>query len=61
MTPYDKLKSLPRAEQYLKPDLTLATLDEIALQISANQAADPLQKARQKLFETTHEQELTVG
>lgn len=28
MTPYDKLKSLPDGEQYLKPEITFDTLDE---------------------------------
>ena len=31
MTPYDKLKSLPQAHQYLKPDLTFDQLDDIAM------------------------------
>ena len=30
MTPYDKLKSLANAEQYLKDDMTFAKLDELA-------------------------------
>jgi len=50
MTPYDKLKSLPQVEQYLKPEITLEILNEYALQMSDNEAAQSLQKARQKLF-----------
>ncbi len=50
MTPYDKLKSLPNAKDYLKPDINFETLDEIATSISDNEAADQLQFARQKLF-----------
>ena len=61
MTPYDKLKSLPEAERYLKPDLSFAILDKIAYALSDNQAADRLQKARQKLFHTIHEQDLKSG
>lgn len=61
MTPYDKLKSLPEAETYLKPDLSFAILDKIAYAISDNQAADRLQKARQKLFHTIREQGLKSG
>ena len=61
MTPYDKLKSLPEAERYLKPDLSFAILDKIAYAISDNQAADRLQKARQKLFHTIREQDLKSG
>ena len=54
MTPYDKLKSLPQAESYLKPGVTFEILDQLAYQISDNQAADQLQKARQRLFKTIH-------
>jgi transposase InsO family protein len=61
MTPYDKLKSLPNAKQYLKPGVSFATLDQVALSISDNQAADQLQKARQKLFKTIHGRELNTG
>jgi len=43
MTPYDKLKSLPGAKDYLKPDLSFEILDQFAHQISDNQAADQLQ------------------
>ncbi len=61
MTPYDKLKSLPGAEAYLKPGLSFAILDQIAYALSDNQAADRLQKARQKLFHTLREQNLKSG
>ena len=61
MTPYDKLKSLPGAEAYLKPGLSFAILDEVAYALSDNQAADRLQKARHKLFHTIHEQDLKSG
>ena len=54
MTPYDKLKSLPDAKDYLKPGVRFAILDTLAHQISDNQAADRLQKARQILFKTIH-------
>ena len=36
-------------------------LDKVAHQISDNQAADQLQKARQKLFKTIHGQTLKTG
>jgi transposase InsO family protein len=61
MTPYDKLKSLPGAEQYLKPGTSFATLDRVAGQISDNQAADQLQRARRKLFKTIHGRDLSTG
>ena len=52
MTPYDKLKSLPDAEQYLKPGITFQQLDAIAYAISDNQAAKRLNQAKSKLFQT---------
>ena len=61
MTPYDKLRSLAEAEQYLKSGVTFEILDAIAFKISDNQAADQLLKARQKLFKTINEQNLKTG
>jgi len=54
-TPYEKLKALPTAEQFLKPGLSFQTLDDIAYAISDNEAAKRLQNARQSLFESIHE------
>jgi transposase InsO family protein len=61
MTPYDKLKSLPDAKDYLKPGVSFEILDKLAHQISDNQAADQLQKARRKLFKTIHGRTLKTG
>jgi len=61
MTPYDKLKSLPGAQGYLKPGIGFAILDQLAHQISDNQAADRLQKARQTLFKTIQGRTLRTG
>ena len=55
MTPYEKLKSLPDAEQFLKPGLTFQSLDDIAYAISDNEAAKRLQEARHQLFESIDE------
>jgi len=52
MTPYEKLKSLPEAEQYLKPGITFAALDAQAAAISDNEAAQRLNEARAVLFKT---------
>lgn len=52
MTPYEKLKSLPEAAHYLKPDVNFQTLDATAYAISDNEAAKRLQAARRQLFET---------
>ena len=50
MTPFERLKSLPEVAQYLKSEITLEALNEYALKMSDNEAADCLQKARQQLF-----------
>ena len=52
MTPYDKFKSLPQAEQYLKPGVTFLQLDLQANAMSDNEAAQRLNDARAKLFKT---------
>lgn len=50
MTPYDKLKSLPEAQTYLKPHASFSALDALALSITDNQAVELLNQARTKLF-----------
>ena len=50
MTPYEKLKSLPNADQYLKPGVTFDQLDAIADAVSDNEAARRLNQARTELF-----------
>jgi transposase InsO family protein len=50
MTPYDKLRSLPDAQQYLKPGHTFEQLDTLAFAISDNDAAQRLNQARAELF-----------
>lgn len=57
MTPYEKLKSLPKALTYLKEGMTFKELDAFALQMSDNEAARKLTRARQKLFKQIDEQE----
>ena len=52
MTPYEKLKSLPKPEQYLKPGITFPQLDAQASAISDNEAAQRLNDARTILFKT---------
>jgi transposase InsO family protein len=51
-TPYEKLKSLPNAQRYLKPGATFAKLDVLARQHSDLEAARHLQRARDRLFKT---------
>ncbi len=50
MTPLEKLASLPRAENFLKPGVTLDALRERARAVSDNEAAERLNKARSQLF-----------
>jgi len=51
MTPYEKLKSLPKAKQYLKQGITFKQLDAQAKSMSDNDAATALNNARRKLFQ----------
>lgn len=56
MTPYEKLKSLPQAHTHLKPGITFEQLDAKAQELSDNEAAAQLQRAKQQLFQQIHEQ-----
>ncbi len=51
MTPYEKLKSLPEGESYLRPGVTLERLRTIADQMSDNEFAERMVKARSNLFQ----------
>jgi hypothetical protein len=55
MTPYEKFKSLPEADHYLKAGLTFKILDDIATGMTDNEAADHLQEQRKLLFNHIHE------
>lgn len=57
MTPYDKLKSLDQAKQYLKQGITFEILDELAMRISDNESATQLRNERNKLFNLIFEQD----
>jgi len=50
MTPYEKLKSIPEASEYLKEGVTFKQLDAQAAKMSDNDAALALNNARKKLF-----------
>lgn len=52
-TPYEQLRSLPGVETYLRPGITLDKLDAIANQMSDNESAERMVKARSKLFKQT--------
>ena len=51
MTPYDKLKSLPKAHTFLKTPVTFSALDALALSMTDNEAVERMNKARTKLFD----------
>ena len=53
-TPYEQLKSLPQVETYLRPGISLAQLDAIANQMSDNQCAERMVKARYNLYKQTN-------
>ena len=50
MIPYEKLKSLKNAEQYLKPEFSFAELDKIAYAESDNDFAEKMEIEKRKLF-----------
>lgn len=50
MTPYDKLKSLKNAEQFLKDEISFSDLDKLAYSKSDNDFAKEMLKAKEKLF-----------
>jgi transposase len=59
MTPYDKFKSISDAKSYLKDEINFELLDRKAYAMTDNQSADRLQKARQLLFKTIDERQLS--
>lgn len=50
LRPYEKLKSLPSARQYLKPEITFAGLDKIAYAMSDTDYAEYMQKEKSKML-----------
>ena len=50
-TPYEKLRLLSKAENYLRPGITLERLEMVASQMSDNQFAERMVKARSNLFQ----------
>jgi len=50
-TPLETLLSLPQPQQYLRPGLTLATLQRIAGLMSDTEAARRMQQAKHRLFD----------
>ena len=56
MTPYEKLRKLDNANDFLKEGVTLESLDAFAREMTDNEAAQQLQLARQQLFAKMNEQ-----
>ena len=54
MTPFEKLATLERVPQFLRPGVTLASLRRQAASMSDNEAAARLNKARSHLFLSIH-------
>jgi transposase InsO family protein len=52
-TPYEKLKAIPDVETYLRQGVSLSMLDTIARQMSDNEFAERMVKARSNLFKQT--------
>ncbi len=52
--PYEKLKSLPKAKDFLQSGITFTQLDSIATAINDNEAAHRLNEARTKQFQSIH-------
>ena len=50
MTPYEKLRSLPGADGFLKPGITFEQLDAVAHAATDLEAAQDVQRARKALF-----------
>jgi len=54
MTPLEKLAGIERVKHFLKPDITLETLQREAARLTDNAAAARLNEARQRLFLSIH-------
>ena len=61
MTPYDKLKSLPLAAQFLKSGITFQQLDTQANAISDNDAVQRLNDARATMFKNIFNRSKTAA
>lgn len=51
LNPYEALKKITNAKQYLKPEITFAKLDKIAMLYSDNEYASIMNKEKGKLFD----------
>jgi transposase InsO family protein len=51
VTPYERLKSMEKAEQYLKPDRSLAKLEQVAQKMSDTECARKMAAAKARLLQ----------
>src|SRR5437660_2661848 len=51
LTPWESLQQVPKAAQYLRKGMSLAMLERVAGAVSDTEAAQRMQRAKQKLFE----------
>ena len=56
MTPYEKLKSLANAEQYLRKDVSFNDLDKIAMSMNDLESAKQMKEQRKILFKKIFEE-----
>ena len=57
-TPWELLRQLPDLASYLRPELTIAELERAARTQSDMQAAEAMQRAKRKLFESFHQRRI---
>ena len=61
MTPYEKLKSLANAADFLKPGVTFEQLDKDSTAMTDNEAAARFTSQRNKIFKQIFKQTKTTG
>jgi hypothetical protein len=61
MTQYEKLRSLPDAQKYLKANITFANLEKITSDRSGLEFAKDLRKAKEMFFETIKNRVVFLG
>ena len=61
MTPWERLKTIPTYETYLKPGVTTQSLEHEANSMSDNDAARQVQEARKRLFHSFNRRSKSVA
>lgn len=56
LTPFEKLKTIPYVEKYLKPNVTIKILETISAKYSDNEMAEIVQRERDKMFASANKQ-----